>query len=59
MKRWIRWRRFTIRETEESTKKLTNMMEPAMTIIVALVMGTVVIAIVLPMFSMYGVVAGG
>jgi Type II secretory pathway, component PulF len=28
-------------ETEESTKKLTNMMEPAMTIIVALVVGTV------------------
>ncbi len=46
-------------ETEESTKKLTNMMEPAMTIIIALVVGTVVIAIVLPMFGMYSVVAGG
>jgi type IV pilus assembly protein PilC len=46
-------------ETDESTKRLTNMMEPAMTIIIALIVGTVVVAIVLPMFSMYGVVAGG
>ncbi len=46
-------------ETDETTKRLTNMMEPAMTIIIALIVGTVVVAIVLPMFSMYGVVAGG
>lgn len=46
-------------ETEESTKRLTSMMEPAMTIIIAMVIGTVVIAIVLPMFNMYSVVAGG
>jgi type IV pilus assembly protein PilC len=46
-------------ETEESTKRLTNMMEPALTIMIALLVGTVVIAIVLPMFNMYSVVASG
>jgi type IV pilus assembly protein PilC len=46
-------------QTDESTKRLTSMMEPAMTIIIAVIVGTVVISIVLPMFGMYGVVAGG
>lgn len=46
-------------ETDDSIKKLTNMMEPILTIIIALLVGTVVIAIVLPMFSMYSAMAGG
>ena len=46
-------------QTEVATKRLTSAMEPAMTIIIALIVGTVVISIVMPMFSMYSVVAGG
>lgn len=46
-------------QTDESTKKLTTMMEPAMTIIIAVVVGTVIISIVIPMFGMYGVISGG
>lgn len=45
-------------QTEESTKRFTSMLEPAMTIIIAIVVGTVVISIVMPMFGMYSVVAG-
>lgn len=45
-------------QTEESTKRLTAMLEPSMTILIAVVVGTVVISIVLPMFRMYGVIAG-
>lgn len=45
-------------QTEESTKRLTTMLEPAMTIIIAAVVGTVIISIVLPMFRMYSVIAG-
>ncbi len=46
-------------QTEESTKRFTAMLEPAMTIIIAVIVGTVVISIVMPMFGMYSVVAGG
>jgi type II secretory pathway component PulF len=46
-------------QTDESTKRLTSAMEPTMTIIIALIVGTVVISIVLPMFGMYSVVSGG
>lgn len=46
-------------QTDESTKRLTSMLEPAMTIVIAVVVGTVVISIVMPMFGMYNVVAGG
>lgn len=46
-------------QTDESTKKLTTMMEPAMTIIIAVVVGVVIISIVIPMFGMYGVISGG
>lgn len=45
-------------QTDASTKRLTTMLEPAMTIIIAVVVGTVVISIVIPMFSMYSVVSG-
>lgn len=46
-------------QTDEATKRLTSMLEPTMTIIIAVIVGTVVISIVLPMFGMYNVVAGG
>lgn len=46
-------------QTDESTKRLTTMLEPAMTIVIALVVGTVIISIVVPMFGMYGVISGG
>ncbi len=45
-------------QTDESTKRFSSALEPAMTIIIAVVVGTVVISIVLPMFGMYSVVAG-
>lgn len=40
-------------ETATTTKRLTAIMEPVMTIIIAVVVGTVVLAIMLPMFSIY------
>lgn len=46
-------------QTDEATKRLTAAMEPAMTIIIAGIVGTVVISIVIPMFSMYSVVSAG
>lgn len=46
-------------QTDESTKRFSSALEPAMTIVIAVIVGTVVISIVLPMFSMYNVVAGG
>lgn len=45
-------------QTEASTKRFISMLEPAMTILIAAVVGTVVISIVMPMFAMYSVVAG-
>jgi len=45
-------------QTDASTKRLTSAMEPAMTIIIALIVGTVVISIVMPMFGMYNVISG-
>ena len=44
-------------QADESTKRLTEAMTPAMTIIVAGMVGIVAVAIVMPMFGMYGVVA--
>ena len=44
-------------QSDESTKRLTEAMTPAMTIIVAGIVGVVAVSIVMPMFGMYGVVA--
>lgn len=44
-------------QADESTKRLTDAMTPAMTIIVAGIVGVVAVSIVMPMFGMYGVVA--
>jgi type IV pilus assembly protein PilC len=43
----------------ESTKRMTALLEPFMTIVIAVIIGTVIISIVLPMFGMYGVVSKG
>ena len=40
-------------QTEMQTKRLTALIEPTMTILIALVVGTVVISVVLPMFGQY------
>lgn len=45
-------------QTTESTKRLTAMLEPAMTIIIGLVVGVIMVSIVLPMFGMYGTITG-
>ena len=47
------------REAENSTKRFTSMLEPAMTIFIALIVGTVIISIVVPIFNMYTVISGG
>lgn len=43
-------------QTDESVKTLTALLEPAMTVVIAIVVGTVVISIVMPMFGMYEVI---
>lgn len=45
-------------QTDVYTKRLTSLMEPIITIIIAVIVGTVVISIVLPMFGMYSVISG-
>jgi type IV pilus assembly protein PilC len=42
--------------SNESTKRMTALLEPIMTIIIAVIVGTVIISIVMPMFGMYSVV---
>ncbi len=46
-------------QTEEKTKHLTSILEPAMTIFIALIVGTVVISIIIPMFDMYSIISAG
>ena len=43
-------------ETDESAKRLTTMMEPLMTILIAGVVGVVVLGVAMPMFSMFDLV---
>lgn len=45
-------------QTDASVKRLTAMLEPAMTIVIAAIVGTVILSIVVPMFGMYGVISG-
>lgn len=44
-------------QSDEATKRLTDAMTPAMTIIVAGIVGVVAVSIVMPMFGMYGAIA--
>ena len=46
-------------QTEEKAKHLTSILEPVMTIFIALIVGTVVISIIVPMFGMYSVISAG
>ncbi|MBP8854894.1 MAG: type II secretion system F family protein [Oscillospiraceae bacterium] len=43
-------------QTDESAKRVTTMMEPLMTVVIAVVVGAVVIAIAMPMFGMFNLV---
>jgi type IV pilus assembly protein PilC len=45
-------------QTDEETKELTVLIEPVMTIMIALVVGTIILSVVIPMFQMYTVVGG-
>lgn len=41
------------RQTESQVKLFTTLIEPAMTVIIAIVVGVVVISVVVPMFQQY------
>lgn len=43
-------------ESDESIKRLITMLEPFLTIIIALIVGIVIISIVMPMFGMYSII---
>ena len=43
-------------ETDATTKRLTTLMEPIMTILVSVIVGVVVVAIAMPMFGMFNLV---
>lgn len=43
-------------ESSESTRKLTAVLEPALTLIIGLMIALLVVAIILPMFNMYSVI---
>lgn len=46
-------------QTETSSKQLTSLMEPALTVLIALVVGVVIVSIVVPMFGMYDLISRG
>lgn len=45
-------------ESSESTRKLTSILEPMLTLIIGLAIALLVVAIILPMFNMYSVILG-
>jgi len=45
-------------ESNESTRKLTAILEPMMTLIIGLGIALMVVSIILPMFNMYSVILG-
>lgn len=45
-------------ESAEATKKMTSVLEPALTMSIGLVIALMVISIILPMFNMYAVILG-
>lgn len=47
------------KETNETLKRITGMLEPAMIIITGCAVGIIVVSIMLPMFSMTDVIGGG
>lgn len=45
-------------ESAESTRKLTSILEPTLTMVIGLVIALMVVAIIMPMFNMYSVILG-
>ena len=45
-------------ESAESTRKLTSILEPTLTMIIGLAIAIMVVAIIMPMFNMYSVILG-
>lgn len=45
-------------QTEEAAKSFTSVIEPFMTVLMALVIGTVIVSVVMPLFSMYSIMGG-
>lgn len=45
-------------QTDDKIKHMTTLLEPLMIIIIAFVVGTVIVSIVIPMFSMYSLISG-
>ena len=45
-------------ESSDATKKMTSILEPALTVGIGLVIAAMVVAIILPMFNMYTVILG-
>ena len=43
-------------ESSETTRKLTSILEPLLTLVIGLLIAVMVIAIILPMFNMYSVI---
>lgn len=46
-------------ESDDATRKLTSVLEPALTTAIGLLIAGMVVAIILPMFKMYTVILGG
>ena len=45
-------------EAEMATKKLMTLIEPVMIVIMAVIVGFIVVAIILPIYLSYGTIAG-
>jgi len=45
-------------ESSDATKKMTSILEPALTMGIGLVIAVMVVSIILPMFNMYTVILG-
>lgn len=45
-------------ESSETTRKLTSILEPMLTLLIGLVIAVLVVSIILPMFNMYSVILG-
>ena len=43
-------------ESNDATRKLTSVLEPAMTLIIGLVIALMIVAIIMPMFNMYSII---
>ena len=46
-------------ETEIITKKLSSLMEPVMTVVIALIVGIIVVSVMMPIYNIYGSIGVG